>query len=1093
MHLRIKKKFILSAHRLAGLTALLFLAHAAAAQKPNIVFILTDDLGYGDLNCYGASTNAFQTPRIDQLAAEGLRFTDGHSSTSTCTPSRYSFLTGEYAWRTAGTGIASGVDPLIIRPGNVSLPSMLQAAGYATAVVGKWHLGLGAGGNTDYNHSPIAPGPLEIGFDYFFGLPATGDRVPCVYMENHAIYNFDPADPLLVSYSEKVGNLPTASEHPELLVYYDGGRQHSKTIINGIGRIGWMDGATNAWWRDEDIADTLVEKANHFIEQNTNRPFFLYLSTHDIHVPRAPHERFQGTSAHGWRGDAIHSMDWTVGAIMDKLDELDLTTNTLVIFTSDNGPAISDGYNDGPYGEHGSDEANGPFSGGKYGNREGGTRVPFIVRWPGTVPSNTVSSALLVQTDLLASFAALVGQPLPTDAGPDSENVLPALLGLSPTGRTLFAQKNNVLRADNWKYRAGKLHNLDSDIVESVDLAASNPVKLAEMKATLDKIIATSMKSSLLGWWPLNDGNPTNAFDRSLNGFDGTPGGGPVSTVQGMAFDGIDDVISVTNLPNVDTSITLACWARSQNTTWNTSGGLISRRPQFALNPVQGTQRVAVQFYSATGTVQTLEFDPAALAEFNLTHWHHYAASYNDVTGEARLFIDGVPRTNAMLTAGSLGYSTGPLTLGSDAGSFFKGDLADVRIYDQLLTDQRIANMASARLLDADADTLLDDWEVRFQLNPFDASDAWIDTDGDGITNIVEYANNTSPTEPEGGFPGGLLGHWAFDDATGTTATNSAGTHTPGSLKNAPAWSSGAGRHYLQFTSASQQHVEIPGLPSLDNTVTVACWARSGTPEWNISGALVSRRPQWGLHPWRDGKRLSFMVNSSYADIDLATLPGFNLTDWHHYAGTYDAGTGQAKIYVDGLPAGSTTLIPGLLSETFGSTWVGRDSTKNRYFEGALDEVRLYNRVLDADEILALAAGFDDDEDGMADDVERVIINDNPDDSFVTLKDVPPEADYDGDGTSNALEAQAGTDPTSAADFFQIVNIDASGSETPFSLFVEGHTGRTYFLERSFSLQGPWGAIHQTGPLEADRLVELFDPEPLSSAVFYKVRLINTP
>ncbi len=1069
----------------------------ANARKPNIIFILTDDLGYGDVNCYGASTNQVQTPRIDQLAAEGIRFTDGHSPSSTCTPSRFSFLTGEYAWRTAGTGIASGVAPLIIKPGNVSVPSMLQAAGYATAVVGKWHLGLGAGGNTDYNNPPIAPGPLEIGFDYYFGLPATGDRVPCVYMENHAIYNYDPADPLLVSYSEKVGDLPTATEHPELLVYYDGGTSHSRTIINGIGRIGWMGGVTNAWWRDEDFADIFVEKASAFIEQNTNRPFFLYLSTHDIHVPRAPHERFQGTSAHGWRGDAIHSMDWTVGAIMDKLDELNLTTNTMVIFTSDNGPVIGDGYNDGPYGEHGSAEANGPFSGGKYSTWEGGTRIPFIVRWPGTVPSNTVSTALITQTDMLASFAALVGQPLPTDAGPDSENILPALLGLSGTGRTLFAQSTTVLRQDDWKYRGGALYDLVADIAESTNLAGSNPSKVSEMAAIVGGIAATPMKSSFLAWWPLNDGNTTNALDRSLNGFEGTPVGDPVSTSQGMAFDGVDDEVVVTNLPSIGNSMVLACWARSSGETWNADGCLISRRPQFAMSPVQATQRIAVDFYSSVGAKQTLEFDPAGLADFNLTNWHHYAASYNDVTGESRLFVDGELQTNAMLVAGSLGYSTGTLAIGSDGGSFFEGDLADVRIYDQVLTDQRMANMASARLLDADTDTMLDDWEVRFRLNPFDASDAWIDTDDDGITNIVEFANNTSPIIPNGsGGAGRLLGYWAFDDASGTTATNLVGSDYAGTLNNAPVWSSGAGRHYLQFTSASQQYVEVPGLPSVDTMVTVACWARSGTPEWNIAGALVSRRPQWGLHPWLnppEDKRFSFMVNAAYADINLATLPAFNLTEWHHYAGTYDAGTGQAKVYVDGLFAGSTTISPGLLNETTGSVWIGRDSDLERYFEGALDEVRLYNRVLNAAEIMELTEGFDDDEDGMDDSTERAIINDNAVDALVTLADVLPGDDYDGDGSSNSAEAKAGTDATSATDFFRIASIDASGAETPFSIFVEGQKNRTYYLERSVELDGSWDPIYQFGPLAIDRLVELYDETPTNTAAFYKVRVGNTP
>ena len=616
------------------------------------------------------------------------------------------------------------------------------------------------------------------------------------------------------------------------------------------------------------------------------------------------------------------------------------------------------------------------------------------------------------------------------------------------------------------------------------------------MEALLNEIKTTPMKSSLLAWWPLNDGNPTNVLDRSLNGYEGVPYGSPASTARGMTFDGIDDEVAITNLPSIGTSMVLACWARSSGETWNADGGLISRRPQFALSPVLATQRIAVDFYSSVGTKQTLEFDLSSLMGFNLTNWHHYAASYNDATGEARLFIDGVIQMNTTLTVGSLGSSTGTLTIGSDGGSFFEGDIADVRIYNQILTDQRIANMASAKLLDADADTMLDDWEVRFGLNPFDASDALVDTDDDGITNIVEYANNTPPIIPAGsGGTGRLLGYWPLDDGAGTSATNLVESGPSGTLNNTPIWSSGAGRNYLQFTSASQQYVEVPGLPSMDSAVTVACWARSGTAEWNVAGALVSRRPQWGLHPWLNppaDKRLSFMVNNaSYANINLASLPSFDLTDWHHYAGTYNATTGEAKVYVDGLFAGITTISAGLLSETTGSLWIGRDSDKARYFEGALDEIRVYSRVLSAAEILELTEGFDDDEDGMDDATERAIINDNTGDGLITLVDVLPGDDYDGDGSNNGIEAKAGTDATSAADFFRIASIDASGSETPFSIFVEGHKNRIFCLERSVELDGTWVPIYEFGPLDFDQVVELYDEFPTNSAAFYKIRVGN--
>lgn len=1105
------KKIIITA---GCVITILLTGSVNAAQKPNIIFILADDLGYGDVNCYGASTNVIQTPRIDQLAEEGIQFTDGHSPCSTCTPSRYSFLTGEYAWRTAGTGIASGVDPLLIDPDNVSLPSMLKGAGYNTAVVGKWHLGLGEG-ITDYNAPIIAPGPLEIGFDYYFGPPATGDRVPCVFMENHSIYNSDPADPLLVSYSGKVGNLPEATEHPELLVYYDGGIQHSRTIINGIGRIGWMDGATNAWWRDEDFADTFVDKASNFIEANTNTPFFLYFSAHDIHVPRAPHERFQGTSGHAWRGDAIHSLDWSVGALMDKVEELNLTTNTIFIFSSDNGRVMDDGYDDDyvddvddikitDYGPHDAEAANGPFSGGKYGLWEGGTRVPFIVRWPGTVPSNTVSTALMTHTDLLASLAALTGQPLPTDAGPDSENMLPALLGQSGTGRTLFVGQNNnsnprSLRQEQWKYwdNTGNLYDLTTDQAELLNLSTSNPGKAAEMAGIVADIAAIPMKSSLVAWWPLSDG--TNVFDRSLNGYDGTLVSSPVSTTDGMLFDGIDDTVQVDGLPSIGGSMTLTCWARSAGATWNSDASLVARRPQFALTPVQGSKRLIAEFYSAAGAPQPLELDLADLPGFDLAVWHHYIADYNAVTGEARLFVDGELQTNTTFAAGALGASTGPLTLASDAGSFLAGDLADVRVYDQLLTGQRIVNTASARLLDADADTMLDEWECRFGLNPFNAADTLLDPDRDGITNIVEFAQNT---DPQRSGTEQLVAYWPFDDGSGTTATDATGHTYDGSLVNSPAWTSDGGRDYLQFTSASMQYIEAPGLPSLGENMTVACWARSSTATWNIAGSLVSRRPQWVLHPWLNppaNKKYSVMVvdgggTERHATINLSTLPSYALTDWHHYAGTYESSTGDVKVYIDGVLVHTMALTPGALQEATVPVWMGRDSTKERYFEGGLDEVRVYDYALDADEVLALTEGFDDDQDGMDDAVERQIIRDNIGDALVTLADVLPTDDYDGDGSNNGHEAEAGTDATSASDLFEIAGIDASGAETPFSIFVLGHVGRTYHLDRSTDLEdGPWTPIYQFGPLDIDRMVELYDAAPSPNAAYYKVRVTHTP
>jgi len=261
--------------------------------KPNILLIYADDLGYGDVSCYGATH--VQTPNIDRLAREGVRFTDAHTTSSTCTPSRYSMLTGEYAWRRRGTGVLPGDAPLIIEPGRTTMASVLQQAGYKTGVVGKWHLGLGRT-NLNWN-SEIKPGPLELGFDYCFLMPATGDRVPCVYVENHRVVGLDPKDPLKVSFGEYIGNEPTGNDHPEMLKMHPS-HGHDFTIVNGVSRIGYSSGGKSARWSDEDMADTYVKRATEFIEQNKREPFFLYFATHDIHVPRMPHARFAGKS--GW-------------------------------------------------------------------------------------------------------------------------------------------------------------------------------------------------------------------------------------------------------------------------------------------------------------------------------------------------------------------------------------------------------------------------------------------------------------------------------------------------------------------------------------------------------------------------------------------------------------------------------------------------------------------------------------------------------------------------------------------------------------------------------------------------------------------------
>ncbi len=309
---------------------------------------------------------------------------------------------------------------------------MLRGAGYHTGVVGKWHLGLGGPGGPDWN-ARIAPGPNEVGFAYSFIMAATGDRVPTVYVEDGRVVGLDPNDPIRVAYDKKVGDWPTGRENPELLTTQRPSHGHDQTIVNGVSRIGYMTGGKAALWRDQDMADTFTRKAVSFIERHQREPFFLFFATHDPHVPRVPHERFVGKSGMGPRGDAILQSDWSIGQVLDTLDRLKLADNTLVIFTSDNGPVVDDGYVDQAVEKLGAHTPAGPLRGGKYSRFEAGTRVPFVVRWPARVRPG-VSDALVSQVDLLASLAALVGQAVPAGEAPDSLNQLRGPARAGPEG-----------------------------------------------------------------------------------------------------------------------------------------------------------------------------------------------------------------------------------------------------------------------------------------------------------------------------------------------------------------------------------------------------------------------------------------------------------------------------------------------------------------------------------------------------------------------------------------------------------------------------------------------------------------------------------
>jgi arylsulfatase A-like enzyme len=480
-----------------------------AQPKPNVIIIYADDLGYGDVGCYGAAR--VKTPNIDRMAKKGLVFTNAHSTSATSTPSRYSLLTGEYAWRRPGTGIATGDAPAIITPGRITIADILQSAGYRTSVVGKWHLGLGPAGGADWN-GEITSGPNDIGFDYNFIMPATGDRVPCVYVENRKIVGLDPSDPVKVSFSEPILTEPTGKDHPELLKLHPS-HGHDMTIVNGISRIGYMSGGKSALWVDEEIADVLTGKAVKFIEENKDKSFFLYFSTHDIHVPRVPNPRFRGQTEMGPRGDAIVEFDWSVGQILNTVERLGLEKNTLIIFSSDNGPVVDDGYRDDAVEKLGDHKPAGPLRGGKYSAFDGGTRVPFIALWDGKIKPG-ITDALFSQIDLMGSIATLTGQKLTSEAGPDSFDNLGTLMGKSKNGRKWVVEHASNGRlsiiSGKWKYiepgpgpkinpntniemgndSAPQLYDLSADIGEKKNVALENPGIVKELSDMLAKFKA---------------------------------------------------------------------------------------------------------------------------------------------------------------------------------------------------------------------------------------------------------------------------------------------------------------------------------------------------------------------------------------------------------------------------------------------------------------------------------------------------------------------------------------------------------------------------------------------------------------------------
>ena len=420
--------------RLAILFVLMAGLSLSAEPPSNIVLILADDLGYGDLSAYGATQ--YETPNIDRLANEGRLFTDAHSPHPVCTPTRYGLMTGRYSWRTwAGSANVWSDDPLLIEEGRYTVPMLLQESGYKTGIVGKWHLGYGRPGGknwteagVDYN-GEIAPGPLEVGFDYYFGIPHVGQQ-PHVLIENHRVVGLRPESPLRLhrddrwlfrtSYLERFGFPP---------------RHH-------------FTGGMGALYDHRELAVQLTSKAEQWIRDNASERFFLYFAHRNTHGPIIPNERFRGRSGIGIYGDFVLELDWSVGRILDTLDELNLTNDTLVVFSSDNGAVVRG------LPRH---RVNGPLRGQKTEAYEGGQRVPLLVRWPGTVEAGSRSDALVALTDTIATFAELLGRELPDGAGPDSFSFLGALLdrdSAQPARRSLVHNSYRGgfgIRQGDWK------------------------------------------------------------------------------------------------------------------------------------------------------------------------------------------------------------------------------------------------------------------------------------------------------------------------------------------------------------------------------------------------------------------------------------------------------------------------------------------------------------------------------------------------------------------------------------------------------------------------------------------------------------------
>lgn len=398
-------------------------------QTPNIIFILADDLGYGSINSYGADKNLLRTPAIDRLANEGIRFTDASTPASICSPTRYGFLTGRYPWRSSMKfGVVNPNDPLIIDPDRVTLADVLKNHGYQTAAIGKWHLGYGNKKPVDHT-GKLTPGPLDLGFDYHFGVPQNHGDMWGVYIENDQVYGLKSKEKYTFS------------------------RNYYRTRYIGI------DAPQRV---NKDVTPELADKAVEWMKkQDRNKPFFLYFAAVAVHRPITPSDGMRGVSDCGPYGDFIQDLDQSVSRILEAVDYLGLTDNTIVIFTSDNGGQFNLKEDDAPetFAIQKGLKLNGDLRGDKHTIWEGGSRVPFIVRWPGKVAPGAVSNDLVNVVDVFATINDIVegSVPDPEKAAPDSYSFLPSLLGEeNKNGRksmiTADANGMHAIRLGNWKY-----------------------------------------------------------------------------------------------------------------------------------------------------------------------------------------------------------------------------------------------------------------------------------------------------------------------------------------------------------------------------------------------------------------------------------------------------------------------------------------------------------------------------------------------------------------------------------------------------------------------------------------------------------------